>query len=299
MLVARLDSAPMSLPDEISLRAAGDADLAGIADLRHSVGWGVHDWALRAVLVPPHARCFVAVDGGGRIVGVGSGISYGRFGVVGNMVVGPAHRRRGIGAAILEAVLAFLDECSVRRVELSATDAGRPLYARYGFVPTGPGVSAVVGRALPGADDPRPGVTLAEAGPDAVAELAAYDAPRFGGDRRPLLDMMLTDPERPVVVARRNGATLGWGWIRPEADRLGPLVADDPAVAMAIVAEAFRRIPAAPTLRLNLPAANLAGADALRAAGATFETWEGRMGRGPEVRRRDEAIYASAVGALG
>ena len=287
----------MSLPAGLHLRVARPDDLSGVAELRESVGWASHDWALRAVLDGPHARCFLATDGTDRMVGVGSGIDYGSFGVVGNMVVVPEHRRHGIGAALLEAVLAFLDERGCTRLELSATELGRPLYASYGFAMAEEGTSAVIGRSAMQAEPAA--VDLADAEPEALAELAAFDAPRFGGDRTPLLATMLADPARPVAVARDGGAMVGWGWIRPEANRIGPLVADSPDVAIALVADAMRRMPAAATLRLTMPPGNRDGVDRLGLLGAELESWDGRMARGPAVERRDETLYASSVGALG
>lgn len=287
----------MPLPDGMHLRVAEADDLPRVAELREAVGWVAQEWALRAVLDPPHARCMVAVDAANHVVGVGSGIAYRPLGMVGNMIVDPAHRRRGIGAAILDAVLEFLDAYACTRLELSATDDGRPLYARAGFAPTEAGVSAVVPRDAAAQDGA--GADLADAGLDALDELAAYDAPRFGGDRSPLLATMLADPERPLVVARHEGAMVGWAWLRPEAERVGPLVADTPDVASGLVAAAMRRLPGTRTLRLNLPAANRAGADRLRQLGAELEPWSGRMARGPQVPRREDSIYANAVGALG
>lgn len=287
----------MPIPDGLHLRTAGTDDLPRVAELRERVGWAVHEWALRAVLDPPHARCLVAVDGTNHVIGVGSGISYGALGVVGNMIVDPSHRRHGIGAAILEGVVAFLDERGCTRLELSATDAGRPLYEKYGFTLAGPGVSAVVPRQARADDDGA--AELADAGPASLAELAAYDAPRFGGDRGPLIASMLADTARPLVVARRDGAVSGWAWVRPDADRVGPLVADTPDVAAALVGDALRRLPAARTVRLNFPAANRAGADRLQRLGAELEAWSGRMARGAQVPRREDTIYGNAVGALG
>lgn len=287
----------MPLPDELHLRAADADDLPSVAMLRATVGWAVHDWALRAVLQPPHALCVVAMDGANHVVGTGSGISYGSLGVVGNMIVDPAHRRRGVGAAILEAVIAFLDERGCSRLELSATDQGRPLYARYGFTPTDPGLSAVIPREA--AMEDAATTELADAEPASLDELAAYDAPRFGGDRRPLIATMLADPARQVVVARDGGMLVGWAWVRPENERVGPLLADTPDVAAALVGEAMRRLPGTGAIRLNFPSANRAGASRLRELGAELEPWGGRMARGPRVQRREDTIYGNAVGALG
>src|SRR5918992_2495763 len=124
----------MSLPDDLAMRIADERDLPVIAALRESVGWSTHDWALRAVLRPSdEVRCFTVTDRGGRVVGVGSGVSYGALGFVGNMIVAEEHRRRGIGSAILTAILEFLHGRGCTRIELFATSEGRPLYARHGF----------------------------------------------------------------------------------------------------------------------------------------------------------------------
>ncbi|MEA2650975.1 MAG: hypothetical protein QOI85_696 [Chloroflexota bacterium] len=286
----------MALPDQLRLRRADPADLPQIVELREAVGWGAHDWALRAVLEPPDARCLVVVDEGDRIMGVGSGIAYGALGFVGNMIVDDAHRRRGIGSAILAAVTEFLAERGATRLELYATSEGRPLYAAHGFAPIGPSTMIRMPR---GITVPADGIQLSEGAPAALEELVAYDTPRFGGDRRSLLGPMLEDPERPLVVARRDGRIVGYGWARPDGERVGPLLAETPEIATAMVADAFQRLPSTEHLSLNLPPDNRGGAARLAELGAELEPWEGRMGRGPEVPRRDETIYGMVVGALG
>ena len=64
-----------------------------------------------------------------------------------DMAVLPSHQRRGIGAAVLAALL---DEIASRApanpyVTLMADEPGRPLYRRFGFTETGP---RTVGMAL-------------------------------------------------------------------------------------------------------------------------------------------------------
>ena len=55
------------------------------------------------------ARCLVVARRRRRIVGVGSGICVRALGFVGNMIVAEGHRRRGVGSAILDAVVDFLE----------------------------------------------------------------------------------------------------------------------------------------------------------------------------------------------
>ena len=285
----------MPLPDDLAMRPASEADLPPIAALRESVGWTAHEWALRAVIDQPDASCVVVVDREGSLAAVGSGISYGALGFVGNMVVAEKHRRRGVGAAVLEAILDFLGERGCTRLELFATPAGRPLYARHGFALTAPSAVVRLPRTTPLARD---GALTIEEIQD-VAEIAAYDAPRFGGDRARLLAMMARDPQRPLLAARSDGAIAGYLWLRSDGPRIGPFIAEDTAVAAALLAQAFARVPDADELSLNLPMANQPGTGWMRELGVPLEPWDGRMARGEPISRREETIYANLVGALG
>jgi GNAT superfamily N-acetyltransferase len=286
----------MNLPADLRLRDATVDDLAAVAALRESVGWSVHDWALRAVIASSWARCVVVEERGGTIVGVGSGAAYGPLGFVGNMVVDEAHRRRGIGAHVLQAVLAYLEEAGATRVELFATAAGRPLYERHGFILVGSGTLVSLPRSA-GVADTAVAVEAVEFEP--VADIVAYDAPRFGGRRGGLLSTMARHADHPLLVARRDDRIVGYAWVRPEAGRIGPFVADEPSVAAALLDRAFSLNPEAEALTTNLPMANEPAVAWLKRIGVVLEPWDGRMARGPEIPRRVDTIYGNTVGALG
>jgi len=287
----------MSLPTDFSLRDATLDDLPAIGQLRTSVGWSVNEWALRAVIGSPGARCVVVADSEGRVGGVGSGIVYPPLGFVGNMIVAEAHRRRGVGSVILEAVTAYLEGEGCTRLELNATSDGRPLYERHGFASIGRSSTARLGRDLPLSRDAS--VSVRRAGPAEVDELAAYDRPRFGGDRRRLLGLLLDDPAASVLRAERSGRLAGYASVRPSEPRVGPVLADAPSVAETLLVEAFGAAPAAHELRLNLPPNNGSGAEWLGRLGVAIEPWDGRMARGDPVERRPDTIYGMTVGALG
>ena len=285
----------MALPEDLSMRDATLADLPAIAALRASVGWAAHEWALRFVLEADGARCVIVEDGAGSAVGVGSGVGYGPLGVVGNMVVAESRRRQGIGRAVLDAVVDDLRARGTSRIELYATDDGRPLYAAAGFERIQPGSRVELPRSAPLVADPA--VEVGEAA--AVDEIAAFDAPRFGGDRRNLLETMVDDPARPMLVARRDGAVTGFAWLRADGERLGPFMADVPGAAAALVMAAFERLPDASVITFNLPMSNAVGVGWLRTLGVEPDPWDGRMALGPDVPRRESAIYSNVVGALG
>src|SRR5262245_43714002 len=56
--------------------------------------------------------------------------------IVLNVYVEPAWRRRGVADALMRAVLAALSARGIRRIVLHASDEGRRLYERLGFVAT-------------------------------------------------------------------------------------------------------------------------------------------------------------------
>ncbi len=56
--------------------------------------------------------------------------------IVLNVYVEPEWRRRGVGEALMRAILADLAARGIRRIVLHASADGRRLYERFGFVPT-------------------------------------------------------------------------------------------------------------------------------------------------------------------
>jgi ribosomal protein S18 acetylase RimI-like enzyme len=66
----------------------------------------------------------------------GEGIEPGPEAIVLNVYVNAGWRRRGVAEALMRAILDTLAERGIRRVVLHASDDGRSLYQRLGFVPT-------------------------------------------------------------------------------------------------------------------------------------------------------------------
>lgn len=282
----------------VRIRLATPAELPRVAALREEVGWGARPWALDAI-APPVGAIWVAADsdahgdgGSGAIVGCGSGIVHGRLGIVGNMIVAASHRRRGIGGQVLRAVLDYLEpRCDT--IELNATASGRPLYERFGFEPVTGYLVANVAPAL-GATHRSLSVSHAT---DAAA-LAAWDAERFGGNRLRILEAALNDPERHVLLARGEEVA-GYAVVRPIETSIGPFVADSLEAARALIAAAGEVAPSVSAWRI-VPSGDSSIATAwLRASGVALEPHGTQMRLGRPPRRRSEAIWGVAAGALG
>jgi ribosomal protein S18 acetylase RimI-like enzyme len=287
----------MTLPADLVLRDATLDDLPAIAALREAGGWTAHEWALRAVIGQPHARCVVVTDGSGALAAVGSGIVYGPIGFVGNMIVAEPHRRQGLGTAVLTEITDYLEDAGCRRLELNATEEGRLLYERHGFATVGTSATANIDREVPLVGDN--GARVRPAAEADAEAMIAYDRPRFGGDRRPLLQLLHADPAAQLLIAEDGGEIVGYACLRSDPPRIGPFLAEMPAIAATLLAESFGRAAHIPRLRINLPPGNRLGAAWLRELGVEVEAWEGRMARGAQVPRREETVYGMAVGALG
>jgi GNAT superfamily N-acetyltransferase len=116
------------------LRAASETMLGEWVASGTYVGW----------LAEPVTRPGLVVGGAGvhlrpmlpRPSREGPGIASGPEAYVMNVFVERAWRRRGIAAQLMEYVVSYARERRIRVVTLHASDDGRALYEKLGFVPT-------------------------------------------------------------------------------------------------------------------------------------------------------------------
>lgn len=109
-------------------------DIPEAMQLKDAAGWNqtTSDWT-RFLSASPDG-CFVA-ECEGRVVGTATSIVYeGRFAWIGMVIVDSQYRGQGIGTALLERTVCFLDSRSVLCMKLDATPQGKPVYEKFGFV---------------------------------------------------------------------------------------------------------------------------------------------------------------------
>ena len=133
----------------IAVRLAGPADTPEIASLRARWSGAAADPAFAARVSEWLARegdrrlVWLAADDG-EPAGMATLLEYhrmprpdrlvSRWGYVGNMFVREERRNRGIGAALLAAIIAEADVRGYARLVLSPTERAVPFYRRAGFI---------------------------------------------------------------------------------------------------------------------------------------------------------------------
>jgi GNAT superfamily N-acetyltransferase len=243
------------------------------------------DWAAAEGWNPGHhdAACFATVDPGGFIVGVLddepaasiSVVNYDdRFAFLGFYIVRPELRGRGLGWRTWQAGLAHGGR---RIIGLDGVVAQQDNYRKSGFTLAYRNIR-FAGTAARGGVTPDGIVPLARL---PFARIEAYDRPLFPAPRAGFLRAWIGQENHVALGFVRDGALAGYGVIRPcrQGWKIGPLFADDPAVAETLFTALSAHADG--PLFLDVPEPNAAAVRLAERYGMTpvFET--ARMYTGP------------------
>ena len=219
-------------------RQLSDTDWTLFATWAAAEGWRVPDYEQRLLRSLWRSRFFALIDNG-RCCGFISAVAYPDSGWLGNLLVARNRRGRGYGTALFEFALAELGAQQCRRLWLTASQQGAPLYSRHGFSTcdrverwTAPGL---------GLEPPIPELPL--------STLLEGDTACWGESRAALL-MQLA--ETGTVIGSDNSPALLQA--DSEAWQLGPWLARNgrPADPRRILEQARRMTPADKTLCVDI-----------------------------------------------
>ena len=263
-----------------AVRVARDDEVGAVVALLSRAAFG--PTVSRLVAFPrtsPHGDILVVDGGGGEPVGAVCCISFGPTGWIGALGVAPERRRHGLGRGLTEAAIARLRERGVETVLLFATDMGRPLYERLGFVIEG---AATAWRGTAGAIST--GVQIRRLREDDRGAVGELDRGATGEDRSNLLEAL-----HPLagVAAERAGALAGWAAKAPYGAGIAICAGDEEAGVALMAAAANGPAPAT----LVIPDANAAAMANLRRWGFRAANAGERMRLGPPVAWRPERQF--------
>jgi GNAT superfamily N-acetyltransferase len=228
-------------------------------------------------------------------VGCISVVKYGGdFAFLGLFMVHPDFRGRGYGKKLWERGIASAEG---RTIGLDGVPAQQANYQRAGFEMA---YRTVRYGGIPKAQ-PVNGISATPIAPDRLEGLQRYDAANFPQARKTFVSLWCGAPaKRKSVVVRSSGKIRGYGTIRRcfEGHKIGPLFANDPDIASAILSTL---IPTAKGGRIyiDVPADNIEGVRLTESLGLepVFET--ARMYRGPAPTLPMKRIFGVTTLELG
>jgi GNAT superfamily N-acetyltransferase len=197
------------------------------------------DWRIFLAL----GRLYAAQLDEGRIVATTATLPFGgRFAWISMVLVTGEYRRRGLATKLMQQAMRDLAAAKLVPV-LDATPDGREVYRRLGFQDSW-GFQRLIRR-----ERPRAAVTFSAPASVTVRPisdadwpaLCAYDAAAFGAERSAVLAGLRGRLPAADLVVMRGNAIAGFllGRDGGLASHIGPLIADDDAVACVLVARAL------------------------------------------------------------
>ncbi|MGH2500818.1 MAG: GNAT family N-acetyltransferase [Candidatus Limnocylindria bacterium] len=267
------------MAQDFHIRRMTAADLPAAMALKDAAGWNQteQDWRLLLELEPD--GCFV-LESEGRVVASATAYCYGRdLAWIGMVLTLPEFRGRGLGSRLFRASVEFCEERGIRCIKLDATDMGRPLYERAGFV--GEYEVERWGGITPSLPAPGVGNSCAALTEVRLRALLARDGAAFGASRAQLLCALLRGADWAGCL-ERSGTPVGYALARPgtRARYLGPCLAEDAAGARPLL-EAFFAGHAGRPVFVDVPAPNAEARSLLRGFGLEARRTLLRMYRGP------------------
>jgi GNAT superfamily N-acetyltransferase len=268
-----------------TLREMGQGDLGLFLRLAEVVGWGLTEADFGRMLGYEPRGCFVA-GLGGEDVGMVATFLYGDVGWMGNLIVLPEHRGRGIGAALMGRGIRRLTDDGAASIRLDSVPRAIPLYRRLGFREEYPSLR-FIGRAE---SHPYTGVEAMEEWE--LPEVLDLDGRFFGADRGRMLRRVRADHPDMCFTAREGGRLLGYIMAKEGASnvKIGPWICEpgQPERAEALL-RALMDARAGEDLWAGVPGGNGASVGILERNGfwsipPSLRMCYGRCDRGEDIR---------------
>ncbi len=253
------------------------------------------DWQL--LLEMSMGGTFVATFDG-RPVGTVVTVPYEEaFNWIGMVLVNPAFRGKGIGTRLLQVALDYA--APIGPVLLDATAMGQPLYTSLGFQSIGE--IARLELSLPVSIPTSVNLLIRPMRHNDLIHLMAYDQHKAKFNRATVLRDFFQRSPRYAFVAYQNEALVGYclGRAGSRFEHLGPLVANQQEIAVALLAHALAAAPQRPLI-MDIPLIHTGWQAYLLQQGFSLQRLFTRMCLGDRGQVMDSlSQYAIAGPALG
>jgi len=281
----------------LSIRPLADADLGSAVVILTSAFQRSGNWANELRLyhgVQPDG--FFGAYQDGTLVGMVGSTIYSTFAYIGMMGVHQKFQRRGIGLALMQHLLKWLDGKNIPQVQLDASEAGQPMYEKLGFV-AHERVFVLQCQAglLPTLELPRQVESMRHSD---LAALAEMDAKIFGADRSQVFSALLQAyPDRAFFLRDTRGQIAGYLFV--QESRIGPWVMQEPG-GEELLLQAVLSLNFAGTISVVVPETSQRALEILQHHGFEITRTNRHMVRGSTstIGQRDK-VYAQTSLSLG
>ena len=290
--------------NQLHIRNMTRAELNVIVEWAANEGWnpGLHDadifWA-----TDPDA--FIAAELKGEMIGGGSIVNYGGVcGFMGFFLIHPQFRGRGFGAQLWlarrERLIKRLQ--APARIEMDGVFHMQSFYAKGGFQFLHRDFR-FQGTASAQSNVPASNSTLCDVvdlSTLAFDEINQYDQTIFMAPRSEFLRRWISQPACHALGATHNGKLVGYAIARPARTgyRIGPLFANDPAIARMLFQSLLTRLPHQ-QVQIDVPECNTPGVEMVKGSGFQEVFGCARMAFGPQLPRPLQNIFGVTTFELG
>jgi GNAT superfamily N-acetyltransferase len=281
-----------AVADGLTPSAMGPQDAEAASALSEEAGWNqtVEDW--RFMLERGQALGLREPDGtfaaSSLVLPQGPEVSW-----ISMVLVARRHRRKGYGTMLLKRCIERVRAAGAVP-GLDATELGRPVYMPHGFRDLY-ALSRWRLDAAPPEESAPPGCTIRPITADDLARIGAFDAGRTRTERGATLRYLFSRVRGQACLAESGGRLLGYALGRPGriAAQVGPVVADDPAVAIALLG---RMVGLGLPMILDVPDAHVSATAWLQRHGAVRERGFVRMTLGTVPGLDDPGAIVALAG---
>lgn len=278
------------MPNQISVERLFPDEIPANLALATEVGWPDDEADWRVV---HEASVVLGVRDAGRLIGQGAlGAYESGAGTIAKMIVLPGEQRRGIGAAILDALLAEAERRSLSRLGLVATPSGQPLYESRGFVATGE-VAVLIG--TPTVES----VAGSNVSTSQVELMIELDRRFVSCSRAVMLRGRHREATAALLCSSAAGAPRGFALVNGNGPyaMVGPVIAENEEVARTLVSAIFSACRG--PMRIDVPAQHIAFRQWLASLGLPEKGVRAEMARGGALPWQVPERFALATAAWG
>lgn len=280
----------------VLIRAVSEVDLEPADEVLRSAFQRAENWLpeLRLFRRLQPDGLFLA-DRDGIPAGMVASIIYSNYAYVGLMGIHQNFQRIGIGLALMEHLLAWMDGKKVPLVKLDASPAGQPLYEKLGFVPLD---EVYVFQRQVGLVDCQHSKGIRFITPQHLDRVTVSDKQAFGADRSRLLHALLeVYPERACMTQDEQGHVNGY--LFAQAKRIGPWIMNDSGDAEDLLLSALS-LPFHGMVSVVAPAENIEAVSLLKRFGFKIVRVNRHMAYGPNPSMgQREKVYGQTSLSFG